>query len=139
MLMVAGGSGRETYIYLPEDNTVQVMQTDASDPSQYPILYLAGRGNMSRDFDIQVVEWGAPLSRNHVQLELRPRRSEASFERLIIEVEPLQAAVVRLINFDNLRNTLEYRFEDVQYDAGLADEMFEFEIPDGADVVFIGG
>lgn len=138
-LMVAGGPGREIYLYFPRDNQVQVMQADVADPSRYPILYLAGRGSLRRDFDIQVVEWGTPLSRNNVQLELRPRRAGASFERLILEVDPVQATIVRLVNFDNLRNTIEYQFYGVQYDAGLSDDLFEFEIPKDAEVVFIGG
>jgi len=139
MLMVAGGSGRETYLYMPQDNAVHVMQTDASDPAKLPILYLAGRGSLRRDFDIQVVEWGTPLSRNNVQLELRPRRSGAAFERLILEVEPMRGTIARLVNFDNLRNTIDYQFHDVQYDVELSDDLFEFEIPKDADVVFIGG
>ena len=68
-LMVVGGPGRATYLYFPGDNQVQVIQANLADPSQYPILYLAGRGSLRRDFDIQVVEWGTPLSRNNVQLE----------------------------------------------------------------------
>jgi outer membrane lipoprotein-sorting protein len=138
-LMVTAGAGSEMYLYFPADNAVQVMQTGGYSPSQYPILYLTGRGRLRRDFDVEVVEWGAPLSRNNVQLELRPRRGEASFERLILEVDPLQGTIVRLVNFDNLRNTIDYQFHDVQYDAGLSDDLFEFEIPDGADVTFIGG
>jgi outer membrane lipoprotein-sorting protein len=139
MLWVAGGSGRETYLYLPAENQVQVIHADASNPSQYPVMYLAGRGSLRRDFDVQVVEWGAPLSRNNVQLELRPRRAGASFERFILEVDPVRATIARLINFDNVRNTVDYQFHDVQYDAGLSDDLFEFDIPDGADVVHIGG
>lgn len=138
-LMVVGGPGRETYLYFPQDNQVQVMQTDTSDPSQIPILYLSGRGNLRRDFDVQVIEWGTPLARGNVQLELRPRRSGSSFERLILEVDPVQATIARLVNFDNLRNTIEYQFHDVQYDARLDDELFEFEIPAGAEVIHIGG
>ncbi len=138
-LLVAGGPGRETYLYLPEDNQVQVMRSDLANTSEMPILYLTGRGNLRRDFDIQVVEWGAPLARGNVQLELRPRRSGATFERLILEVDPLQAAITRLVTYDNLRNTLDYQFHDVQFDPGLSDELFEFEIPEGADVIFIGG
>lgn len=138
LLMVVGGSGRETYMYQPDQNQVQIVQSDLSNPSQYPIMYLSGRGNLSRDFRIEVVEWGTPLSRNNVQLELTPRRSGSSFERLILEVDPMQATIARLVNFDNLRNTIEYRFQDVEYDADLADELFEFEIPEGADVVVIG-
>ena len=138
-LIVAGGPGRETYLYLPRDNQVQVIQADVADPRQYPIMYLSGRGSLRRDFDIQVVEWGTPLSRNNVQLELHPRRAGGSFERLILEVDPVRATIARLVNFDNLRNTIEYRFSEVQYDAGLSDDLFEFEIPENAEVVFIGG
>ena len=138
-LLVAGGQGRETYLYLPEDNQVTVMQADLANASEMPILYLSGRGNLSRDFDIQVVEWGAPLARGNVQLELRPRRSGASFERLILEVDPQLATIARLVTYDNVRNTLDYQFHDVQFDPGLADELFEFEIPEGADVIFVEG
>ena len=138
-LMVAGGPGRETYLYFPGDNEVHVIQADASDPSQYPILYLSGRGSLRRDFDIQVVEWGTPLSRNNVQLELRPRRAGASFERFILEVDAVQATIVRLVNFGNLRNIVDFQFHDIQYDAGLSDDLFEFEIPKDAQVVIIGG
>lgn len=137
-LFVAGGPGRESYQYYPDDNTVQVIEADASSTADYPILYLSGRGNLRRDFDYEVVEWGRPLARGNVQLEFRPRRSGASFERLILEVEPLHASIVRLITFDNLRNTIEYQFHDIEFDVSLSDELFEFEIPEGADVVIIG-
>ena len=94
---------------------------------------------MRRDFNIRVVEWGVPLSRGNVQLELRPRRSGAAFERLILEVDPLQATITRLVTYDNLRNTLDYQFHDVQFDPGLSDKLFEFDIPEGAYVIHIGG
>ncbi len=138
-LIVAGGPGRETYLYFPGDNRVQVMQADVANPAQYPIMYLSGRGSLRRDFDIQVVEWGTLLSPNNVQLELRPRRGGGSFERLILEVDPVRATIARLVNFDNLRNIIEYQFHQVQYDADLSDDLFEFEIPADAAVVFIGG
>jgi len=140
MLVVSDGAGRETsiYTYMPQENQVQVAQSDSTDPRQVPILYLTGRGNLRRDFDIEVIEWRTPLARNNVQLELRPRRGETSFERLVLEVDPVRATVVRLINWDNLGNTLEYQFHDVVYDAQLSDELFDFKIPDGADVVFVG-
>jgi outer membrane lipoprotein-sorting protein len=138
-LLVAGGPGREIYSYFPADNQVEVYETEVSEASDMPILYLAGQGNLRRDFDIEAVEWGAPLAPGNVQLELRPRRGEPSFERLIIEVEPFRATIVRLINFDKLRNVIEYQFHDVEFDVGLADDLFEFEIPAGADVILIGG
>ena len=137
-LLVAGGLGREMYHFFPDDNQVQVYQSDQMSGSDIPILYLTGRGSLRRDFNIERVEWGPTLSPGNVQLELRPRRDGASFERLILEVEPMQAAIVRLVKFDNLRNTIDYQFHDVEFDIGLDDALFEFEIPDGADVMFVG-
>ena len=42
------------------------------------------------------------------------------------------------MTYDNLRNTLDYQFHDVQFDLGLSDELFEFDIPEGAYVIHIG-
>jgi len=136
-LLVAGGVGREMYHYFPDDNQVQVYQSEQMNSSAIPILYLTGRGSLRRDFNIERVEWAPTLAPGNVQLELRPRRG-ASFERLILEVEPMQATIVRLVKFDNLRNTIDYQFHDVEFDVGLENGLFEFEIPAGADVIFIG-
>ena len=137
-LLVTGGLGREMYHFFPDDNQVQVYQSEQMSGSDIPILYLTGRGSLRRDFNIEHVEWGPTLSPGNVQLELQPQRGGASFERLILEVEPMQATIVRLVKFDNLRNTIDYQFQDVEFDVGLDDALFEFEIPDGADVIFVG-
>lgn len=138
-LMVVGGEGRDAYLYMPADNQVSVMQTDEITPAQYPWLYLAGRGSLRRDFRVEPVEWSTPLNRNNVQLELTPRRDASGIERLILEVDPLQATIARLVHFDNLRNTVDWQFHDVQFDVQLSDELFEFEIPAGAKKVYVGG
>lgn len=137
-LMVVGGEGREAYLYIPADNEVHIIQTDEFTPSQYPFLYLVGRGSLRRDFRVEVVEWSTPLNHNHVQLELTPRRSGTGIERLILEVDPLQATIARLVHFDNLRNAVDYQFHDVQFDVEPPDELFEFEIPAGAKKVYVG-
>ena len=54
-LLVAGGPGRGMYHYFPADNQVQVYQADFSNTAEIPILYLAGRGNLRRDFDVELV------------------------------------------------------------------------------------
>lgn len=138
-LFVATGSGRESYLYFAEDNQVQVIQEELSDTSQTPILYLSGRGNLRRDFRVSQVQWGPPLDSGNIQLELVPRRRQTSFRRLILEVEPMRATIARLIVFENTNNTIDYQFHDVEVNVGLDDSIFEFEIPEGADVMYIGG
>ena len=137
-LFVATGPGGPMYHYFTADNQVQVFGGELTEASETPILYLSGRGNLRRDFRVEQVNWGPPLDDGNIQLELRPRRRQTSFQRLILEVEPMQASIVRLVMFENLGNTIDYQFHDIEFDVGLPDSLFEFEIPEGADVIHIG-
>ena len=136
-LFVADGD--EMYLYLPDDNQVQVIMPERADTSQMPVLYLAGRGNLVRDFDIETTTWGVPLRPGNLQLSLLPRRPDTSFGQLILEVEPISATIYRLVTIDALGNTIDYQFHEIEFDVGLPDTLFEFVIPAGADVMYIGG
>jgi outer membrane lipoprotein carrier protein len=132
-------AGDEAYFYLPDDNQVQVYQMTDSEASELPIMYLAGRGDLLRDFEIEEVDWGPKLAPGNIQLSLQPRRQDASFTLLVLEVEPMSAAVARLVQVDRVNNTIDYQFHDIEYDVGLPESLFTFEIPPGADVIYIGG
>ncbi len=132
-------AGEEAYFFLVNDNQVQVFQTEASEASQTPIMYLAGKGDLLRDFDIEETDWGPKLAPGNIQLHMRPRQEGASFTLLVLEVEPMTASIARLVQVDRISNTIDYQFHDIEYDVGFSDSFFEFEIPPGADVVYIGG
>jgi outer membrane lipoprotein carrier protein len=132
-------AGEEGYFFQPDDNQVQVYQTGDSEASELPIMYLAGKGDLLRDFDIEETNWGPKLSPGNIQLSLLPHREDASFTMLVLEVEPMSATLVRLVQIDRINNAIDYQFHDIEYDVGLADSLFEFEIPPGADVIHIGG
>jgi len=132
-------AGEEAYFYLADDHQVQVFQPESSEASALPIMYLAGRGELLRDFDIEETDWGPKLAPGNIQLHMRPRREDASFTFLVLEVEPMTASIARLVNVDRINNTIDYQFHDIEYDVGLSDSLFDFEVPQGADVVYIGG
>jgi outer membrane lipoprotein carrier protein len=132
-------AGEEAYFFQADDNQVQVFQPDSTGESQTPIMYLAGKGNLLRDFDIEETDWGPKLAPGNIQLHMRPRQEDVSFTFLVLEVEPMTATIARLVNVDRISNTIDYQFHDIEYDVGFPDSLFEFEIPQGADVVYIGG
>jgi len=132
-------AGEEAYFYKAADRQVQVFQTEASEASEIPIMYLAGRGDLLTDFDIEETDWGPKLAPGNIQLHMRPRREDASFSFLVLEVEPMSATIARLVQVDRISNPIDYQFHDIEYDLGFPDSLFEFEIPQGADVVYIGG
>jgi len=132
-------AGEEAYFYLVDDHQVQVFQTEGSEASLLPIMYLAGEGDLLRDFDIEETDWGPKLAPGNIQLHMGPRREDASFNFLVLEIEPMTATIARLVQVDRISNTIDYQFHDIEYDVGLPESLFDFEIPQGADVVYIGG
>lgn len=133
-------SGDEMILYRPGRNQVQIYPLDRERTEETPILYLSGQGDLLRDFFIEPTTWREPLARDNVQLRLTPRRADSSLEALILEVEPVSARIARLVQIEAaVRSTVDYRFHDVHYNVDVPDSAFRFEIPEGADVVRVGG
>ena len=130
-------AGEEMYFYLPEDNQVQVFPAEEARVSRTPVMFLAGKGDLLRDFDIEETDWGSRLSPGNVQVRLLPRHHGASFTSLVLEIEPMNATIARLVKFDLLSNTIDYQFDEIHFDVGLAEGLFEFEIPPDAAVMYV--
>jgi len=126
--------GEALYWYLPRDNQVQVLAQSALDPSQTPLLYLAGAGNLKLDFRVSRANWRETLRPGNVQLRLDPVRQGARFSHLLLEIELDKAAVVRLAWSGLLGELTELRFRDVEFDVGLSGEAFRFVLPTDARV-----
>ena len=124
--------GETVHWYLPEDRQVTVMRLAEAGSQQTPILFLMGRGDLARDFE--VTEDGAtePLYEDSYVLRLIPR-SEEAFDYLVLEVLPRDFLVVRLMVVDPFGSTTEYRFSNIR-PAEIDDGYFEFEIPRGVEV-----
>jgi len=130
--------GERMYWYLPEDNQVQVLGADAIDPQFTPTMYLASEGNLRDDFNISGVEWDDPLAPGNIQIRLDPRSQEARFQYLVIEVQQSSALIARFVSVGLLGEVTEYRFQDIETDVGLDDDLFRFEIPADAQIEYLG-
>lgn len=131
--------GERMYWYLAEDHQVQVFSPDSMDPAHVPTLYLSGQGDLLQDFDISGTRWETLLGPGNIQIRLQPRSLDTRFTHLVLEVEPDTATVVRLVWFGLLGEANDYQFFDIETDVGLADELFQFTIPSGAEVEYLGG
>ena len=81
-------NGKMLWVYLPENN--QVIQSDIEQVSRAgandPMTFLTGLGNLSRDFQISYASPNRDTDGNYV-LDLRPRRSSALLNRMVIVVD----------------------------------------------------
>lgn len=126
--------GRRLYMYVPADKQVVVSDIPAEDQASTPILFLAGKGNLSRDFTVTTTTV-AGAAEDTVAIRLVPRRRERDYEWLALVVDRASLAIRMLVAGDSQGGTSTFTFSDMRENVGLADSQFNFTIPRGADVI----
>jgi outer membrane lipoprotein carrier protein len=129
--------GRRLYAHVPADRQVVISAIPAEDQASTPILFLAGKGNLVRDFSVTTttVE-GAPAGT--LAIRLTPKRREREYEWLALVVDDKTMAIRMLVAGDSQGGTSSFTFTDLRENVGLGDAPFTFKIPRGTDVITQG-
>jgi outer membrane lipoprotein carrier protein len=129
--------GIKIYSYIPEDKQVYVATVPADDQATTPALFLAGKGNILRDFTVQnATVPDAPAG--SVALRLTPKRQEREYEWLNLVVDRATLQLRMLITADQQGGTSAFSFTNLHENAGIADKEFVFVMPRGVDVITEG-
>jgi outer membrane lipoprotein carrier protein len=128
--------GLKIYAHVPADRQVTVSSMPADDRASTPILFLVGKGDLTRDFNIGFAEpiAGVTFPADAYALKLTPRTKVPEYEWLILVVDKsfkLQMLVAR----DSQSGTSTFTFTNLKENVGLKDSQFTFTIPRGADVI----
>jgi outer membrane lipoprotein carrier protein len=130
--------GRKIYSYIPQDRQVVVNTMPQGDRAPTPALFLTGRGNITRDFNVafdKVPE--APAG--SIALKLSPKKREPEYESLTLVVEPKSLSLRMLIASDTQGGRSAFTFSNLKENVGLADNQFVFQMPRNVDVVTDAG
>ena len=127
--------GQKLYSYIPEDRQVMVSDVPAGNEAPTPVLFLAGKGDLVKDFTAASAP--SPVG-GAVGLKLTPRRSEPEYEYLIVAVDPATLQIRALTTRDRQGGESTLRFENLQENKGIPDKDFAFRIPRGVDVITDG-
>jgi outer membrane lipoprotein carrier protein len=127
--------GRTLYMYFPLDKQVVVHAVDQHEQSTGAILFLMGRGNVTRDFTARHGD-GATSDTYVVRLEPKTRQAEYDWLQLTLDRKSLQIKVLSAGNAQGGRST--FTFTNFKENAGLPDKMFQFQIPRGTEVISSG-
>lgn len=128
--------GIKIYAHVPADRQVTVSSMPADDKASTPILFLVGKGDLTRDFNVAYAEpiAGVTFPQDAYALKLTPRVKVPEYEWLILVVDKslrLQMLVAR----DSQSGTSTFTFTNLKENVGLKDSQFTFTIPRGADVI----
>jgi len=126
--------GTRMYMHTPADNQVVVSQVPSDDQATTAVLFLSGKGKLTRDFDVSFDQGGTP---DTYALRLQPKLPQRDYDwlRLVVDRTSLQ---LRELTAVNAQGSQTFRFSNFKENVGLSDKTFAFTIPRGADVIFAG-
>jgi outer membrane lipoprotein carrier protein len=127
--------GKTLYSYLPADRQVIVSDVPPDGGDTTAALFLAGRGDITRDFTAQLEGETATTYR----VKLTPTKRQQEFDTLTVEVRRDTLQIESLIARDRQGGTSTFRFTNLKENVGLADSTFVFRTPRGVQVVRAGG
>ena len=119
--------------YFPEENRALVSAVPEDD--QAAVLFLAGRGNLTRDFNVSLGQGGAAGTWT---LRLEPKRPEAEYDWLEITAARDTFLLQSLTVAEKQGSRSTFVFTNFKENPGIADKTFAFSIPRGAEVTNAG-
>jgi outer membrane lipoprotein carrier protein len=128
--------GQKVYSYLPQDKQVMVTSLPADNQATTPALFLAGKGDIARDFTAAYAETPSPAGTT--SLKLTPRRSEPEYEYLIVALDPATLQIRALTTRDLQGGDSTLTFTNLKENQGISDKEFAFRVPRGVDVITDG-
>jgi outer membrane lipoprotein carrier protein len=127
--------GHTLWYYQPEEKQVLVSDVSRVLKEKTPLAFLAGEGNLSRDFDILNLNESVSQKEDSYVVELVPKELLATLSKLMLTVDKKTYTVLQADVFDGLGNVTRTRFIDIKTNVGLSNSFFHFSIPPGTEVI----
>ena len=127
--------GVRVYSYVPEDKQVVVGAVPKDDQAGAPILFLAGKGNLVRDFTPTPGELPANSPSGSLALKLVPKAAQPDYDWLLLVVDARSLSLRTLVTMDGQGGQSSISFVNLKENVAPADKEFAFNIPHGVDVI----
>jgi len=127
--------GVKIYSYFPEDRQVIVGTVPKDDRASTPVLFLAGKGNITRDFTPSIGELPPGSPAGSVALKLVPKTAQPDYDWLLLVVDRQSLTLRALVTTDAQGGTSSISFANLKENVNPADKQFAFNIPRGVDVI----
>ncbi|MBI4383104.1 MAG: outer membrane lipoprotein chaperone LolA [Nitrospinae bacterium] len=119
------------WLYVPEDRQANKMPVDNVYSSNTPALFLAGKGKLTESFIVsQVVR-----NEDQITVVMVPKREDLNLEKMVLQADGKNYQIVGSTVYDKLGNKTEIEFNNIQVNMDLPEEMFQFKVPEGVEVM----
>ena len=128
-------NGHTLWFYQPEENQVFVSDVAKVLKERTPLAFLAGEGDLSRDFNVLNFNESVTPKEDTFVLELAPKEPNATLSKLALTMDKKTYFVAQADVFDGLGNVTRTRFMDIRTGVGLPNSFFHFVIPPGTEIL----
>jgi outer membrane lipoprotein carrier protein len=127
--------GHTLWFYQPDEKQVLISDVSRVLKEKTPLAFLAGEGNLGRDFNLLNLKESVFQKEESYVVELTPKEPLATFSKLILTVDKGAFTVLQADVLDEMGNLTRTRFIDVQTNVGLSNAFFQFTVPAGTEVI----
>jgi len=124
--------GTYVYTYINSDRTGTRGPMPKGDDLTVAILFLAGRGDLVKDFRASIPD---EQPAGEWQLDLVPLKRQEDVATLTLFVDRGNLVLRGLTTTDHMGGTFRFRFTDIHENVGLKDSDFNFKFPRGTNVI----
>jgi outer membrane lipoprotein carrier protein len=128
-------NGQTLWFYRPDDKQVMVSEVSKAIQEKTPLAFLAGEGNLSREFNLLNFNEAMSPKEDHYVVELAPKEPFPGLSRLSLTVDKKTYLVLQADVIDEMGNVTRTRFTDIKTNLNLPDSHFHFTIPPGTEVL----
>jgi outer membrane lipoprotein carrier protein len=128
-------NGSTLWYYQPRDKTVMTGELKGALGSTVPFDFLSGMGNITREFSMIKPEKPEPLKPGQMGITLVPHNPLPNVAEIGMIVDLKTYLLDKIIIKDHFGNKTSLFLKNRKLDQDLSDEMFEFKIPEGVEVI----
>lgn len=127
-------NSRKAWLYLPQEKTVYVQESEQIFKSEALIKFLSGLGKLRDDFTIKYATPSAVDNNGNYLILLYPREKGASYQYLKMTIEKNDFHILRVSFDDVMGNSTVLKFSGIKMNAALSSKLFQFQPPPDASV-----
>jgi len=131
--------GHTLWYYQPDEKQVLISDVSSVLNEKTPLAFLAGEGNLSRDFKLLNLKESVSQKEDNYVVELAPKEPLATLSKLILTVDKKAYIVLQVDVLDALGNVTRTRFINIKTNVGISGSLFQFTSPPGTEVIKMQG
>ena len=127
--------GTRAWLYEPSKSQATEFEGFATSAASQALQFLWGRGKLDALFNLDWCSEGCPKGEGEKLLELRPKATLATLERMVVRIDATTYQILGAISYDPMGNQTVYELSNPVVGKVHKESWFEFQVPNGVNVI----